>query len=357
MKKLYKTFCMILVLALLGTCFAGCYSVPVIAQTQELFYIGMRINPEIELVVDKEGIVVAANAINEDGETVLCELELVGLTAEEAGAAFTAMATELGFIDVDTEEATVYILTDGKDEEFVKELEDKLTENINNFFDKKGIYGKVSPEEAEKLEEFEVLAVEWNVSLKDARMISRILELYPEMTVEEVLALDFEARIELIKDDCHKNGLPVHIRKEYKEAVEAIKEEYSELFALMHELKDLEKQLRNKDLTEEERALVQAEYDAKKAELDVLRAQYEEAIAELKAEKHEKAKDIHEEIQQEAQNRRDEFADKLQEHEDKVKEHKEEIEDMIKDWRDNHDRDHDNDNDNDNGHDHDHDHK
>ena len=333
MKKLYKLFSMVLGFVLLCACFVGCNSGATTAKAEELSYVSMRINPEIELVVDEDGEVVAVNAINEDGETVLCELNLVGMTAEEAGEAFTAMATELGFIDLDAEEATVYILTEGKNEEFVKDLEEKLTKKINGFFDKKGIFGKVSPEE---LEEFETLATEWNVSLKDARMISRILELYPEMTVEEILALDFEARIALIKDDSVKNGLPAHLRGEYKEAVDAIKEEYSELFELAKELKDLEVELKNKDLSEDELALIQEEYDAKKAEFETLKAQYEAEIATLKGEKREKVEEIKNDIKEKAQERRDEFAEKLQEHEDKFQEQKEEIEEKIKDWRDNH---------------------
>ena len=351
MKKMYRLLSMVLAVLLLATCFTGCNFGPVTAQAQSMYYVSMRINPEIELVVNEEGTVVAVNAINEDGETVLCKLELVGLSVEAAGEAFTAMATELGFIDVNTEEANVYIMADGENEEFIKDLEDKITEKINGFFDKKGIYGKVSPELAEKLEEFEVLAVEWNVSLKDARMISRILELYPELTVEEILDLDFEDWIELIKEDCHKNGLPAHMRDEYKEAVEAIKGEYSEMFTLMQELRELERQLRNKDLTEEERALIEAELDAKEEILDDLEDQYEDAIEALKEEKREAAKEIHHQIKEEAENRWGEFADKLKEHEDKFKEHREEIEDMIKDWRDSYEHDHDDDDD----HDHDHD--
>ncbi|MBQ8686042.1 MAG: hypothetical protein IJ514_07720 [Clostridia bacterium] len=331
MKRIFKLLSMVVGFCLLCASFFGCNSTTT-ASAEELSYISMRINPEIELVVDEEGEVVAVNAINEDGETVLCELELIGMTAEEAGEAFTAMATELGFIDVDGEDATVYILVEGNDTELMEKLEEKITEKINGFFDKKGIFGKVSPEE---LEAYEALAAEWEVSLKDARMISRILELYPEMTVEEILALSFEERIELIKEDSVKNGMPIDLRNEYREAVDAVKEEYAELFELAKELKDLETQLQNESLSEEDRALIQEEYDTKKAEYDELKKQYEEAVAALKAEKSEKAEEIENEIKEKAKERRDEFAEKLKEHEDKLQEQKEEIEDKIKQWREN----------------------
>ena len=47
-------------------------------------YVSMRINPEIELVTDENGEVVAANPINEDGEVVLCEVDMVGMSIDEA---------------------------------------------------------------------------------------------------------------------------------------------------------------------------------------------------------------------------------------------------------------------------------
>ncbi|MBQ3597426.1 MAG: hypothetical protein II988_06420 [Clostridia bacterium] len=330
MKKLCKLLSVLLCVVMACACFIGCNTDATDAKAEELSYVSMRINPEIELVVDEEGIVVAVNAINEDGETVICQLELVGMTVEEAGEAFTAMATELGFIDLNAEQATVYILTEGENDEFVKEIEEKITEKINGFFDKKGIFGRVSPEQ---LEEFQALATEWGVSLKDARMISRILELYPEMTIEEILELNFEERIKLVKEDCVKNGLPHHLREEYSQAVEEIKQEYSKLFELAKEIKELSIQLKNQDLSEQELALIQQEYDAKIAEFETLKQEYELAIEQLKGEKRQKVEQVKDEIEQIAKNRRDQFAGKLKEHEDKFKQQKEEIEEQIRNWR------------------------
>ena len=125
MKKIYKILSVLLCLVVLTASLIGCQGnegnneTASTASADELSYVSMRINPEIELVVDADNKVVAVNAINEDGETVLAELSLVGLTVEEAGEAFTAMATELGFIDVDALESHVYILVDGENDEKV----------------------------------------------------------------------------------------------------------------------------------------------------------------------------------------------------------------------------------------------
>ncbi|MBQ9124442.1 MAG: hypothetical protein IJY14_02005 [Acholeplasmatales bacterium] len=329
MKRFGKVLKVSSCLALMSLCLVGCNS-DSNTEEKEFSYVSLRINPEIELVVDSEGLVVAANAINEDGETVLCELNLVGLSAEDAGEAFTETATELGFLDVDSQNATVYLLVEGENEELVEEIEEEIKEEINDFFDKKGIYGKVSPEE---LEEYEALATEWGVSLKDAMIIDRIMELYPEMTLEEILALSFKERIDLIKEDKIKNGLPAHIRDDYKEAVEALKEEYSEFFELAEELKALYDTIKNEELTEEEIEAIKAEIEAKKVQFEELKAQFEAAVMELKMEHKAKIDEVRMEIRMHAHERRERFEAKMMLHEQLFQERKAEIEAQIKEWR------------------------
>ncbi|MGN1207124.1 MAG: hypothetical protein ACI4SP_02385, partial [Eubacteriales bacterium] len=269
MKNTVKIACLLLALCLACVCLASCQVTTPDAET--LSYISMRINPEIELVVDQEGIVVSANAVNEDGETVLCELDLVGMTVEDAGEAFTAAATELGFVDVDGE-TTVYISADGEDETFTQELEEKLEKKIHDFFDKKGIVGKVSPED---LEEYQAMAEEWGVSPREAKLVARILELYPDMTAEDVLALTFEERIALIRDEHKNNGnMTAGIHAEYREAVEELKEQYPELFTLEEQLREFGRQLTNPELTEEERTALTEQFETLKATYRELKEQF-----------------------------------------------------------------------------------
>ena len=347
-------------LTLLCLCFVGCANeadmgLPENGTTGEgLSYVSMRINPEVELVVDIKGAVVAANAINADGETVLAELVLVGMSAEEAGEAFTAAAIELGFIDVAAENASVYILADGENDQTVADLEEKMSDKINKLFDKKGIYGKATKEE---LADLEALAAEWGVSPKEARMVKRILDLYPEMTAEEILALSFKERVELIKDDCHKNGMTADIREEYKTEIEDLKAEYAEMFELAKRVEELEDMIEDAEedddddddedkitLTEEELAALKAEYETAKARLMELRAEYKADVEELKDAKKNDIKLAKEEFKNKAKALREENAKKLEEHFKNFEEKRAEIEEQIKNWRE-FDKDHDDDED------------
>lgn len=327
MKKIFKKLSVLMGACLMGVGLYACDSTTT-ASAEELSYIGMRINPEIELVVDADDEVVAVNAVNEDGETVLCEISLVGMSASEAAEAFTAAATELGFIDVNAEDNAVYIYVDGEKAEALKE---EISEKVNGYFDEKGIFGKALPEEAKA--EIIAYAKELGVSVKDAKLVERILKLYPEMTEEEVLALTFEERLELIKEDCKKNGFTADVREEYKQAVDALKAEYEEMFALKAEMHELEKQLRDKGLTEDERVAIKTEYEALKAEYEALRTAYEEEIKALKETYGDKIEAAKEQFKEIARNKRAAFEEQLEEHKKKFEQRKEEIQEEVEKWR------------------------
>ncbi|MGN1098700.1 MAG: coiled-coil domain-containing protein [Christensenellales bacterium] len=330
MKTLCKVLCTVLGVCLVCSGFVAC-STDSVANADELTYVGVRINPEIELVVDKDGEVVAANAVNADGETVLCELTLVGLSAEEACEAVTETATELGFIDVDAEEANVYVFVDGKDKQFASDLNDRISEKVNGYFDKNGIFGKVSPED---FEAYEALAEEWNVTPKQARIISRITELYPEMTIEEILELSPGEMLELIRDDKDRNGLTADIRDEYREAVDLLKEKYAPMFDQIREtLKELETKLEDASLGEEEIEALRAEYETAKAEFEALKEQFREELETLKTEKRERADELREQFAEKARELREFHHEKILEHVNKFNDAREETENKIREWR------------------------
>lgn len=331
MKKTFKLLSIVFILILTTALLVGCNSKKEEENNnnsnQELSYVSLRINPEIELLVDENGMVVTVNAVNSDGETVLYNLTLEGLTIEEAAEAFTSMSVELGFIDVDTTNASVYILVDGESVEYVKSLEEKITNKINDFFTNVGIYGQAVKEE---LEEFNKLAEEWHISVRDAILVERVLYLYPEMTKEEVLSLSYEEKINLIKS----SSLPANLHSEYKQKVEAIKEKYEELFDLEEEIKEIEAKLqKTEELLETEIAVLQAELEVKKLQYEALLKAYELEIATVNTYLQEKVKLVEEEIKNIYNTRKQEYEQKFKEHEEEIKDKIEDIKDLIDKWQ------------------------
>lgn len=330
MKKLFKFICVMLCFTFSFLSLVSCQTKNEEGNATNLSYVGMRINPEIELILDEDNTVVGVNAVNEDGDTVLAEVDLNGLDIIDAAEEFTSEALEMGYIDPEATDTTVYILVEGENEESTTELEENLSEKVNKFFDKKGMFGKASRED---LDQFKELADEWGVSLFEAKIINRILELYPEMTIDEILALDFKERMNLIKDNFKNNGLPVKLRKDYKNDVEGIKEEYKELFELAKELKKLSKELENTELNEDELATIQTEYDSIKEQFDALNEQYNGEIKAIKKQHCKNINDVTNELKEKAKNLREEALENLNKHEESFKQNKDEIEKRIKEWR------------------------
>lgn len=330
MKKTIKLFSIVFILFLTSILLVGCNSKKENENNnsnQELSYVSLRINPEIELLVDENGVVVSVNAVNSDGETVLYNLKLEGLTIEEAAEAFTSMSVELGFIDVDTTNASVYILVDGESVEFIKEIEEKVTNKINEFFTNVGIYGQAVKEE---LDEFNKLAEEFHISVRDAILVKRVLFLYPEMTEEEVLLLSYEEKIDLIKS----STLPANLQAEYKEKVEAIKQKYEELFDLEEDIKELEAKLQKaEELLETEIAVLQAELEVKKLQYEALLKAYEAEIAAVNVYLQSKLSLATEEIKNLYNSRKQEYEQKFKEHEEEIKDKIEDIKDLIDKWQ------------------------
>ena len=307
-----KLLCLILVAVFACTALASCNKFAEKSAAEgALTYIGLRINPEIEMVTDENGVVVSANAVNEDGEVVLSAVDLEGKTAEDAVVDFTETAVDLGYMDPEAGKDTVYVDVNGENTEVVEKVEKSLSDKLMKFFEKKGIAGKVSKE---VLDSYLAAAEEWNVAPGHAKMIARVLEANPELTYDELLDLTVRELIELLKTDKHEDKVAANLKDEYKDKIAAVKEKYAELFALREAIDDIEDDLedaREADedddddkLTEEEIAALEAELAEKKAALKALEEEYKAEIEAIKAEYKEFSKDAREECRKEAEERK-----------------------------------------------------
>ena len=260
MKKIIKLLTIILSLCLFAGCFVGCTPNESDGDSNDkLTYVSLRINPEIEIVADEDGKVVAVNAINEDGETVLLEISIIGKTVEDAAEEFADMATELGYVDVEGQDNTVYISVDGEVTAEVEKIKNKIEIKVNGYFENRGIYGKVA---FESFEELQTLATQLGVDLNEAKIIDRVSKLYPEMTIEEIKALTFEEKIALIKDNREKNGIPVSLSEEYKQLVDALNLQFENMFEIEEQINAYKEQINDLDISDVEKQAIQSILDS-----------------------------------------------------------------------------------------------
>ena len=299
-----KLLCLILVAVFACTALASCKSITDNSAAEgALTYISLRINPEIEMVTDENGIVVSANAINEDGEVVLSEVDLEGKTAEDAAVDFTETAVDLGYMDPEKGKDTVYVDVNGENAEVVEKVEKSLADKVMKFFEKKGIAGKVSKE---VLDTYLATAEEWGVTPGHAKMIARVLEANPELTYDALLNLTVKDLIALLSAEKHADKIAAPVKKDYNDAVKALREEYKELFELRDDIEDIEEDLEEDadELTAEEKAALEAELAEKKAKAEALEKEFNEKLEALKAEYKDASKTAREECSKKADNRK-----------------------------------------------------
>ena len=336
MKKMLKMISMMTAAVLAATALTACGTTPAQKVADEdtdgaLTYISMRINPEIEVVANEDGEIVSVNAINEDGEVVLSEVDLVGQTVAEAGETFTEVATELGYLDADSEDATVYIDAEGENEELSEKLEKDISERIHKYFDNNGIFGKVSPE---TLDQYAEKAAEWGLSAGQVKMVIRLLDLYPEMSEEEALALTPAARMAMIKDSGKKDEkISATLRDEMNAEVDVIREKYAAAFALGEELKTLRRSLEDETLTAEERAAIESQIAETREEYETQMKAYRDEVKALKASYRDKSEKVEKEVKRQAHEKREQNEKKIHEHKKKFEADREETEKRIKEWR------------------------
>ena len=297
--KFTKTISFLLVAILAIGVLASCGS-HAATDADTLSYVSLRINPEIELITDANGNVVLANAVNEDGEVVLSVIELEGKSVEEASALFTQSANELGFVT--GEKDTVYIGVESADEDVAAELTEKLNKSVRDYFNNNGINGKVS---AETLDKYADRAAEWGISAGHTKLVMRALDANPELTDEEVLKLSHKELMQLLKGNKDEERIAAGLREEYHTAVQALKGEYAELFALNAKIDSMEVQL-DGELSDGEKDAIKAQIAELDAQRKPLQSEYKKELDALKSDFRAASKELRREYSAQAQKRRNE---------------------------------------------------
>ena len=108
--------------------------------TSQLLFVNLKINPDIELVVDPDNQVIAVINKNEDAAILTADLDLIGLDVAAATALIIEEAIAAGYLPEDTESLieVTYSVT-GEDETEVDALEDDVEQSIMASIENKAI--------------------------------------------------------------------------------------------------------------------------------------------------------------------------------------------------------------------------
>jgi len=245
------------------------------SKNQEVSYVSLTINPEVEFTVSEDNVILSVNPINEDAEILLSDIDLSGVTIDEAAETFVELATESGYINSESEdnEVTVDIITESGEEE----IESCIKQKINKFFEDNKITGVVK---RESLKEYKAEADALGISVQKLKLINRAIEINPELTVDYLKDLKLSEIVHLLKGQ-YSFGI---LKDEFFAAKALIKANYAEMFTLEEEIDALKNQLENFTGTDEEKTVLENSKDEKEAAFELLKTAYEEEIEALKEE-------------------------------------------------------------------------
>lgn len=232
-------------------------------------YVTIDINPSIELVVTPKEKVIYANALNEDAEVLLSNITVVNLDLEDAMDLIIETAIELGYIDVDDVDGVeIEVTSIAKMSQVRERILERVKEHINNAFGKRAMLGRAIDKEF--IQEFKDEADALGVTPGFLRLVKSVLLVTDEYTLEELLLMDQEALIEMLKAFKDENKQIIHqLREDFLAARQVLFDEYKP------QIEALEEALLEEDADIE---AIQAEIDALKAELkekvELLRTEY-----------------------------------------------------------------------------------
>lgn len=160
-------------------------------------YVSVDINPSIMLTTNPWEKIVEVEALNEDAETLLVNLKLIGLQVDEAVELIIAEATEMGYIDL-LAEGEIAMVTAYDDDEVDEERSEKIRERIQDRLEKREMAVNVVGHEA--VAEQKELANELGVTLGKVLFVQKMMERYPELGGAELYTMSIKDIMIKIKD-------------------------------------------------------------------------------------------------------------------------------------------------------------
>lgn len=160
-------------------------------------YIAVDINPSIILTTNPWDKVVEVEALNEDAETLLVDLVLIGLQADEAIELIIAEATEMGYIDL-LAEGEVAMVTAYNRDRVDEKLSEKIRDRVQDRLEKREMAVNVVGHEA--VAEQKELANELGVTLGKVLFVQKMMEKYPELGGDELYTMSIKDIMIKIKD-------------------------------------------------------------------------------------------------------------------------------------------------------------
>lgn len=162
--------------------------------------LSVNINPEMEMIIDVNGIVISAKYKNEDAEIVGAGLTLIGLHYEDALKLYLNAAIQTGYLDIERNDNAVVVQTANMNEGVESALQIQVQTKLQTFFQENAVgavvltCGEIDPE-------VQALVDTYDITFGHAKLIISYMELYPDLTIDDVLLIPIQQLVLYMIDE------------------------------------------------------------------------------------------------------------------------------------------------------------
>lgn len=149
--------------------------------------VGFDVNPSIELDINKREKVISANALNEDADKVLGDMELKGSDIEVAINAIVGSMLKNGYIN--ELQNSLLISVNNDDAEKSRQLEEELMKTVNETLQQSSVNASLIGQTVTADDQLNQLAQQYGISVGKAQLIQDIIASNPTYTFDSLAGL------------------------------------------------------------------------------------------------------------------------------------------------------------------------
>ena len=149
--------------------------------------VGLDVNPSVELYIDDTDHVVSCRAVNEDGRSIIGDMDMTGSDIKVAANALIGSMLTHGYLTEKTNSIFVSVVAD--DRENGRKLENDIAGELNEYLDQAAVSAAVMGQYIKSDESINKFAEENQISTGKAWIIKTLSSSSKRMTEESLLKL------------------------------------------------------------------------------------------------------------------------------------------------------------------------
>lgn len=177
--------------------------------------IGIDVNPSVELSINRRERVVKAEALNEDGNEILSDMDLEGIDLNVAVNAVVGSMVTHGYLDELDNAILVTVSNDSMTR--ASALRSSVVGNIEKTLEENQVQAVVYDQQAVENDEIEALAKQYKISYGKAYFLRELIEENPDLSMEDMgwlSAITMEELAEWIGKDVPDSAEETEVSRE-----------------------------------------------------------------------------------------------------------------------------------------------